>query len=365
MLILEPSKEDIQKLSSDDLEELVLRLCECDLKKFGGKVTSVKRLGDINTSDGGIDVIVDEDLKNFSTEFIPFNNTGFQVKKSSILPNKIKSEMAPRGKILTLISDLNDKHGAYIIVSTSPFNQVQFDNRIDAMNEVINKFGSKKSLFVDIYDLSKIHQWLRQHLSVMIWVNSKIGKNTVGWQSYGRWSQPPKDDDDDYILSDEFSVTIPSNSGNSYSNIVGLDYVRKVIRGSCVSIRLNGLKGVGKTRFAQALFEDTHNSEPLDRTNVIYCDLNDDLIFTPEMMLEHLIAEKFSPILVLDNCPLEKHVHLSKRLFSIETGIRLVSIDYQVDEAFLNNTCPVKVFSRGPKVAKALLNRTISRFWEN
>ena len=364
MPILEPSKEDLQKLSSDDLEELVLRLCECDLKKFGGKVTSVKRLGDINTSDGGIDVIVDEDLKNFSTEFIPLNDTGFQVKKSSIPPNKIKSEMAPSGKILKSISDLNDIHGAYIIVSTSPFSQEQFDNRINAMNEVINKFGSKKSLVVDIYDLSKIHQWLRQHLSVMIWVNSKIGKNTVGWQSYGRWSRPPKDDEDYYILSDELSVTIPSISGNSYPNIVGLDYVRKVIQGSSDSIRINGLKGVGKTRFAQALFEDTINSEPLDRTNVIYCDINDSPIFTPDMMVEHLLAEKFSPILVLDNCPLEKHIHLSKRLSSIETRIRLVSIDYQVDEAFLENTCPVRVFSRGPKVAKALLNRRYPDFGE-
>ena len=357
MHILQPSKEDLQRLSSDDLEELVLLLCECDLKKHGGKITSVKRLGDLNTSDGGIDVKVEENLKNFSTEFIPCNDTGFQVKKNAISPNEIKSEMSPKGQVLKSISNLNDNAGAYILVFPKPLSQNQFENRINAMKEEIAKFGSKKLIHIDIYDLSKLHQWLRQHLSVMIWVNQKVGKNTIGWLPYDRWSLPPKNDDDQYIFSDEPSVILPSPFGKSYPNIIGLDLVRKAILGSTDALRINGLTGVGKTRFVQALFEESINSEPLDRTKVIYCDVSTSPSFTPESMIDLLIVDNLSPIIVLDNCPLETHVNITKKLSSTETGIRLISIDYQVNEVCLNNTLPVEIFSSGPKVAKTILMR--------
>ena len=354
MHFLEPSKDDINALSSSTLEELVVRLCECELIESGGSRTSVRGSGDINANDGGIDVLVDETKGKFPTEFIPCKFTGFQVKKTRVEPRQIEKEMCPKGKIRESIIELANNDGAYIIVSSYKMNTGQIKRRTEKMQAIIKNLKIKQQLKVDFYDLAELHLWVRKHISVLNWVNEKIGKNTVGWQSHGRWSQPHKSVDDLYINSDDEFVTISGINDKPFVNFVGLELVRNVIRNTDHSVRIIGLTGVGKTRFAQALFENTFESNPLNPIGVIYCDLVVELGITPNSMIESIKFEDHSPIIVVDNCPFEEHVILSNKLSSFHTKIKLITIDNQMDEGTLENTIQVKIGTVGSKVATAL-----------
>ena len=54
--MLELSGDHVQKLGDEDLRELVVRLCEAELRRNGLPVSSVSAGGDQCAADGGIDV---------------------------------------------------------------------------------------------------------------------------------------------------------------------------------------------------------------------------------------------------------------------------------------------------------------------
>ena len=354
MQILEPSMNELKSLSAEALEELVFRLCERELIESGGEKINVRGSGDINAKDGGIDVLVNETNGRFPTDYVPCKNTGFQVKTNSVAPSKIKNEMCLKGKIRESIIELASKDGAYIIVSSCKLSPEQIEGRIKAMYAVVDNLKNKQQLKIDFYDLTKLHQWMRKHVSVIVWTKNKISKDTFGWQPFDRWSQPYFNSDDQYIISDEPFVSISNKEGQSFPNVTGLEILRKEIKKTNYSVRITGLSGVGKTRFAQALFENTLDSQPLDSTNVIYCDLERNSSLTPNSMVEQIRVENYSPVIVLDNCPSEKHEQLNKELLSYPTKTKLITIDYQMHEGYLDNTIQVEIDTIRPKVATEL-----------
>lgn len=91
--MLEITKEDIESLNDADLRILIGRLCEADLYALGDSTRHVSYGGKQDEKDGGIDVKVDATKIVENNGFILKNNTIFQVKKPSMTPSKIKSEM--------------------------------------------------------------------------------------------------------------------------------------------------------------------------------------------------------------------------------------------------------------------------------
>ena len=80
MSILEIDQEDLASLSTDDSEELLLRLCEAEVQARGYSARHTRLSGKTSAPDGGIDVQIAIPDKGFIGEYIPCSKTIFQVK---------------------------------------------------------------------------------------------------------------------------------------------------------------------------------------------------------------------------------------------------------------------------------------------
>lgn len=96
-------------------------------------------------------------------------------------------------------------------------------------------------------------------------------------------------------------------------------------------MRITGLSGVGKTRFAQALFEREVGDGALPQSNVIYADLGESLTPAASELITYLIANNFYSYLILDNCPPDVHRSLQKQA-SVSRAIRLLTIEYDISD---------------------------------
>ena len=115
--MLELSGSHIEKLNDEDLRELVLRLCEAELRRNNLPVSSVTAGGSQTAPDGGVDVRV-EIPAIAELDFIRRATTGFQVKCEDMPASKIEGEMSPGGQLRPAIRELISAGGAYIIVSS-------------------------------------------------------------------------------------------------------------------------------------------------------------------------------------------------------------------------------------------------------
>jgi len=277
MTILELPKDALLALTDAQLEQLIGRLAEAEVAGHGAHVGEVRFSGSITAPDGGVDVRVDVQKTPFDSEYIPKPNTIFQSKKHSMPAGGITGEMRPNGNLSAVIGRQCDLAGAYVIVSLDDdCTEPMLNTRIQAMVAAVADHPNKDAIRLDFYDRFKLHQWLRQHPSVMLWVRNVLGQPLSGWQSYGRWSNVPNGMTDDLIMAAGVSVILPTHQHQRLTLEQAITPMRNLIATSNKAIRVAGLSGVGKTRFVQALFDETISEDALDRTSVVYTDTGAD-----------------------------------------------------------------------------------------
>ncbi|MBF4489898.1 hypothetical protein IOD06_08355 [Psychrobacter sp. N25K4-3-2] len=332
MKSLELTVEDITSLNDGDLRELIGRLCEAEFLQQQLPLADVTWGGAQEAADGGLDVSVDSNSRLSQPNFIPRNCTGFQVKKHSMGKAACHKEMLDGSNPKPILSEIADKKGAYIIVSgKDDCSDKMLKDRLASMQKAVGSLTNKDDLKLDFYGRSRILSWLHIYPSVTLWVRQIIGKPLSGWTSFGRWAATPIAVEDDFITDDHRCIS-DSSSGNQNSLTVleGINVVREKLHSSGSAIRITGLSGVGKTRFAQALFESEVGNEPLPYTNTIYADLGNDLAPSASEMIDYLIANDSDTYIILDNCPPEVHRTLQKKVMASNTQIKLLSIEYDI-----------------------------------
>lgn len=329
---LEPA--DISSLSDGDLRELVARLCEAELVQQGMQPSCVTWGGAQEAADGGLDV----NVKNASgvppLNFVPRENTGFQVKKHSIGRAACKNEMEDGAQPKAVIADLAVQKGAYIIVSgRDDCSEKMLSERLKGMKEAVDTLPNKDDLHLDFYGRDRLSAWLRRHPSVALWARSRLGKPLAGWRPYGRWAATPLDQDDELLL-DEHPCILDANSSSKepMSVLEGIELCLDRLNKPGSTVRITGLSGVGKTRFAQALFEKRDGLDTLPASDVIYADLGEVLVPTASELVTYLIANDFATFLVLDNCPPDAHRTLQKQVCASGAKLRLLTIEYDISD---------------------------------
>ena len=106
MRFFELQAEDISTLSDGDLREMVGRLCEAEIIQQGRQPFCVTWGGAQEAGDGGLDVYVTDAGIVESKNFIPRENTGFQVKKNSMSKASCTNEMLDKGNLKLVIAEL-------------------------------------------------------------------------------------------------------------------------------------------------------------------------------------------------------------------------------------------------------------------
>ena len=351
------SKDQLRQLNDSDLRELVARLCEAELRNAGMPISSIRWGGAQTAPDEGLDVECCVEDNSFSGDFLPRARTGIQVKKSSMPDSRIEAEMCPDGQLRPIFSELTKNNGCYIIVSLEDdLVSQKVRAREEAMQKQLETIKEQGELQVRFYGCSELANWLRQYPAVQLWVRERLGISLSGWKPFGRWSTTPSHVNDNLICEKGIAIILPGRERERLDILQGIDAIRKLVRTSGKALRIVGLSGVGKSRIVQALFEESIGDNSLDKNLAIYADLGEDINPSAREVLERLIIEERSAIMVLDNCPSNIHNQLAGRVPS-SSNIRLVTVEYDIQEDRPEVTSVVRINAEGPEIAETLIKR--------
>ena len=357
--MFEITSNQIGKLNDADARTLVGYLAEQEAIRHGADASSITFGGDQRAEDGGIDVRASLPDSITSEGYLPRRQTGFQVKAEKFAAADIKREMRPSDTLRSSIRDLGKVGGSYIIVSSKDnCSDTMLSSRRNAMAASISDAPEADGLHLDFYDQNRLARWVNQHPGLVPWVRERIGEPLSGWRPFDDWSSTPEEATAEYIIDDHIrlvSVLIKDTNGLDAS--AGIQRVRSVLKKSGGTVRLVGLSGVGKTRFAQALFDDRIGEDPLQRSKAIYTDLSESPDPTPLELLGRIIGLKQECVLIIDNCGVELHRKLAARLRQIESGVRLLTIEYDISDDEPENTDVFKLEPSSPDVLEHILER--------
>ena len=330
--LLEIAGDDIALLDDDDLRELIGLLCEADYRLVGLPTRGIQWGGHQDAIDGGLDVIVRDTVTPPENSFVRRSITGFQIKKTDIIPSQILREIRPNGVLRPAIKDLIKDNGAYVIVSSNAsVTNTALDNRIDAMKEAIANEVDHENLHLDFLDRGRIATWVRSYPSLILWVRNKINKPLKAWRSYENWSNAPGGLEEEYLLDDGlrlYDCETHTKVGQSVTE--GLSRIRTALATPGMSVRLTGLSGVGKTRFAQALFDIRIGKRALNPSQVVYADVSDGPDPDPVTLSSQLINDRSPVVLIVDNCPPDLHHRLTQTCSQARSTVSLLTVEYDV-----------------------------------
>uniref|UniRef100_UPI0030D98898 hypothetical protein n=1 Tax=Acinetobacter beijerinckii TaxID=262668 RepID=UPI0030D98898 len=177
-----------------------------------------------------------------------------------------------------------------------------------------------------------------------------------GWQRFNDWSNTKAEIEAEYFFDENVKVISPNHHRDNEINVVhGINEIREKLNKGGTSVRLVGLSGVGKTRFAQALFDEHIGEKSLDHRNVWYCDLGDSPIPLPEHFIDELIKKHKPFILIVDNCGQDTHANLTRNIK--ETQISLLTIEYDIKDDLPENTEVYKLKPISEEIVKRVIER--------
>ncbi len=354
-MLIKITGDDIAALGDADLRDLIGLLCEADYKLAGLSTTGIKWGGHQDAADGGLDVVVCDDVSPPAASFVPRNATGFQIKKSDMPRAKILKEMCPGGSLRESIKALLQDNGAYIIIgSAGSTTNTALTRRVGAMNEAVSNEIDHKDFHLDFFDRGRVATWVRSHPSMVIWVRERINKPLTGWLCYGDWTGVQGE----YILDDGLRLHDGNGSTNQKLSIEdGLLKLRSALQKPGASIRLTGLSGVGKTRLVQALFDNKVGREALNQHQAIYTDMADSPSPDPVAMAGQLINDRSRAVLIVDNCPPDLHRRLTQSCSVQQSAVSLITVEYDVRDDLPEETNVFRLEPASETVVEKLISK--------
>ncbi len=357
--LLEITGNDIAQLADADLRDLVGLLCEADYRSADLPIKGITWSGHQDARDGGLDVVVRDEVRPPSTSFVPRRRTGFQVKKPDMNRGAILKEMRPKETLREEIKTLIQESGAYIIVSsTGSTTDSALKSRLGAMREAIEGENNNQNLHLDFYDRGRIATWVRSHPSLILWVRKKIGRELSGWRPYENWAKAPGGIEEEYLLDDGLRLHDGTNARDKgVSTKEGLQKLRSELSIPGNSVRLTGLSGVGKTRLIQAMFDERVGEQALNRCQAFYADMSDSPDPDPRTFAEQLIAHKTRAILIVDNCPPDLHRRLTQCCSESHSTVSLLTVEYDVRDNLPEETSVFRLEPASDEIIEKLVEK--------
>lgn len=352
MTVFESTAADIARLSPKDLGQLVRRLCEAELAALGYPRSAVTAGGHPLAADGGVDVRVEVQPAEFHSDFLPAPLVLFQVKQESRAfgPARIRKEIAPRGSFRPALGEAARRGGAYIIVSgKETLTDLTLNVRRQAMRDVLTAHDVS-GLHVDFHDGARVARWVDCYPAVALWLRDRLGTPVFGWRPFGSWSWPEGVDDDEYIPDEKARLSLSTKGKHDALPIIaGIEAIRASIALPGGIVRIVGLSGTGKTRLAQALFDERVGANALPREVALYTDAGTGPQPSAREMLARLIAEQRRHVLVIDNAGADLHRDLADQLRRDAGQISLLTIEFDItaDEPEATDVFQLDVASDG------------------
>ncbi|WP_029909229.1 hypothetical protein [Caulobacter sp. UNC358MFTsu5.1] len=358
--MFEITGEDVARLSDADLRTLVARLCLAELRAQGAQLSAVTAGGAQDAPDGGLDVRVELAVGLARHDFVPRAKTGFQVKRPDMPRGKILAEMRAGDHLRPVISDLAASDGAYVIVSAQgSVADGPLADRRRAMRDAIADDPNQARLHTDFYDRERVATWCNEYVGAAAFVRARTGHELAGWRSIGRWSDTGVAVDGGYLVSD-FACLIDERQDRRERLMVldGIARLRSSLGQPGHCVRLIGLSGLGKTRLAEALFEDGVGEAPLDPALAVYTDYSSETTPSAVDMALRLVAADRRAILIVDNCNPATHAQVARICGEDGSQVSLLTIEYDVRDDEPEDTDVFRLAAVSPELVETWLERT-------
>jgi len=358
--MFEITGDDVARLSDADLRTLVARLCLAELRAQAAPLSAVTAGGAQDAPDGGLDVRVEAPVALARPDFVPRANTGYQVKRPDMSRARIVDEMRPGGQLRSVISALAAVDGSYIIVSAqgSVADRPLADRRA-AMRDAIADDPNHARLHTDFYDRERVATWCNEYVGAAAFVRARTGHDLSGWRAIGRWSDTAVAVDGGYLAND--IACLVDERQDRHEQLTVLEGIARLRRGlsqpgHCA--RLIGLSGLGKTRLAEALFEEGVGETPLDPALGVYTDYSSETTPTAADMALRLVAAGRRAILIVDNCNPATHAQLTRICGEDASPVSLLTVEYDVRDDEPEGTDVFRLAATSPELVGAWLERT-------
>ncbi|QOD12717.1 hypothetical protein IEE84_12865 [Psychrobacter sp. 28M-43] len=179
-----------------------------------------------------------------------------------------------------------------------------------------------------------------------------------GWDRFKDWSSTQANVDSLYFTDNDIKVVLPNQKREDASHVInGINAIRNELKQPKTSVRLVGLSGVGKTRLAQALFDDRIGKNPLDVREVWYCDYGESPSPLPLHFIEDLKQKNKKFIVIVDNCGRDQHEILTKSITNDNSQISLLTIEYDISDDLPEKTSVFKLEPNSPTLVQKVIER--------
>lgn len=318
----------VADLSDESLRELLRHLLEAEAKARGIAATGISVGGNQTAGDGGVDASIAWTGEPRPRGWLPRRTNLFQSKAETMGPAKISKEMRLNDKPRPIFAELVRKRGSYIIFSIDDPSASAYDSRIAAMRKAIEDVPNGNRITLDFYGADRIARWANEHVGIASWLLGKLGRSRGGWEPYGDWSRAAEPGGR-YVLDG----TSRAKVGGAYMPVgEAVSRIRAHLAVPGNAVRLIGLSGMGKTRLAEALFDEhLQGGSELPRSFAIYADAGLQPAVSPALLADQLASSRTEAIIVVDNCAQKLHGQLAQIVKRDTSRASLLTIDYDVD----------------------------------
>ncbi len=352
--VMEPfrvTKETVAPLGDEALRELLVRLLEAEARNRGIDQSAIRAGGNQTAPDGGVDVALHWTGDPAPGGWLPARDIAFQCKAERMRPADLRKEMRSGDGPRPLFANLAERDGAYVVFTTDDPAGTRLDERMKAMREVASEVSGGKRIELRFLGADHIARWTNQHIGVALWLLSRSGRSVTGWRPYGDWSAPGSTTGD-YISSSEDRILI---GGVPFTSAEALETVRDTLREAGGAVRLIGISGMGKTRFAEAIFDERVGNRALHRDAAIYADVGHDLAISVPVLAEQLAGAGVTAVIVADNCPGSIHAQVSTIVSRPAGRTSLLTIDHELDDSGMDGSLVVRMGDNSPEALAGLL----------
>jgi len=310
---------DINDLDALQLTKLLKILLHSEAKSYGIKERAVEVALNINVPDGGEDGRIEWNDGPLNTDYLPCRLVQFQIKAKDMTPAKCAEEIINKDKsIKSMIEEVLDNDGAYILFYFKELNKSQKKERIKKIRKKLTELGkiNANTAIIDIYDASKIEGWVNKYLSAIVAVLNWVGRPLAhGLKTWSEWSQ--------------YEYTrFPFIADESRRN--DLKELRKLFKESRKCARIIGLSGLGKTRLALEVFMDVEENDDYSK-RAVYIDVGADNSISG--LVSDWVRYGLEGVIVADNCDISIHDRLRQEVQHIDSKLSLLTLDYNFERA--------------------------------
>lgn len=314
MSFFHTTKEEIERLNPLKLTNVLKKLLRANLSELRLKQSDLTVSLDINDPDGGLDGFITTIIPN-DHPWLPGGQSGWQFKavRDLYVSDIINDVLTGNNELKPEIRRILDSGGTYVLVNGSKdYNSQEKRSRKDGLNSIFEEKGFPNSKII-IYSSGDISDWINSYPAVISFLKPERMnfKDIIEWKNSTRLIQHPLQfvcDENRNNIIETIRLTIESNFNNKRATI----------------IRIVGLSGVGKSRL---IYEILNINELKDVT--LYLESPEKLPHSKLNYFTHL-PEVFV-IIVIDECPNEDYIVLSKEIEGLGGRLVFISLDYDID----------------------------------